>query len=122
LTGEQEQGHAMADIRIHMADIRIHPAISVWDGRRWVPINRGSKLLDLLQVILDEVPDPETDAPDGGVLFDRSVYEEREAFHVLMDTIDAEMARPAEELSRETTAAARTVIGRRRKVFDGVLS
>ncbi|MGL4961966.1 MAG: hypothetical protein ACRC67_12085 [Inquilinus sp.] len=38
-----------------------------------------SKLLDLLQVILDEVPDPETDTPDVGILFDRSIYEQREA-------------------------------------------
>jgi hypothetical protein len=56
-----------------------------------------------------------TDTPDGGILFSRSIYEEREAFHMLMDIIDAEMAGPGEELSREATATVRSVIGRRRR-------
>ncbi|MGF6232147.1 hypothetical protein QFZ27_006102 [Inquilinus ginsengisoli] len=52
--------------RRRMMHIEIRPTISVWDDDRWLRIDTGAKLLDLLRVLVGELPEPGFVMPHAG--------------------------------------------------------
>jgi hypothetical protein len=103
-----------------MMQMEIRPTISVWDEDRWLRVDTGAKLLDLLRVLAGELPEPGFVMPHDGAGLDPSTIAHRR-FQELVRLVEREGEAGAERLSRAAAACAGDLIGAYRRVFIGVL-
>ena len=100
--------------------MEIRPTISVWDEGRWHRVDTGAKLLELLQVLVRELPDPGFITPHDGAGIDPATLAHRR-FQELVRLVEREGEAGAERLSSAAAASAGDLIGAYRRVFIGVL-
>jgi hypothetical protein len=103
-----------------MMQMEIRPTISVWDEDRWLRVDTGAKLLDLLRVLARELPEPGFVMPHDRAGLDPSTIAHRR-FEELVRLVEREGEAGAERLSRAAAASAGDLIGAYRRVFIGIL-
>jgi len=103
-----------------MMEMEIRPTISVWDEDRWLRVDTGAKLLDLLRVLARELPEPGFVMPHDRAGLDPSTIAHRR-FEELVRLVEREGEAGAERLSRAAAASAGDLIGAYRRVFIGIL-
>gem|GEM_PF-3479945 len=101
-------------------EMEIRPTISVWDEDRWLRVDTGAKLLDLLRVLARELPEPGFVMPHDRAGLDPSTIAHRR-FEELVRLVEREGEAGAERLSRAAAASAGDLIGAYRRVFIGIL-
>ncbi|MFE0753463.1 hypothetical protein ACFW16_05910 [Inquilinus sp. NPDC058860] len=100
--------------------MEIWPTISVWDEGRWLRVDTGAKLLDLLGILVRELPEPGFITPHDGAGIDPATIAHRR-FQELVRLVERERESGAEQLSRATATSAGDLIGAYRRVFIGIL-
>ncbi|KGM36065.1 hypothetical protein P409_00940 [Inquilinus limosus MP06] len=103
-----------------MMQMEIRPTISVWDGDRWHRVDTGAKLLDLLRVLAQELPQPGFVMLHDRAGIDPATIAHRR-FQELVQLVERERDAGAEQLSRAAATSAVDLISGYRRVFVGVL-
>ena len=100
--------------------MEIRPTISVWDEGRWHRVDTGAKLLDLLQILARELPEPGPAMAHDGAGIDPATLAHRR-FQELVRLVEREREAGAERLSSAAAASAGDLISAYRRVFIGIL-